>query len=106
MKTDIVTKEWLLKNGFEWREYSNNSYGEHSGEYVLYQYSGADKWVIYFRFKDEGYRDGCPASWDMQVMNSVNGEKKVSMYEESSIPIQCVKDAVKICRIKIRFKKV
>lgn len=101
----MVTREWLLKNGFEWREYSNNNHGEHSGEYVLTEYSIDKKFLILLQYKDEGYRTGDPATWFVLVSDSIN-DRRVEMRNALSVSIKDLKDAVRMCGIKLRFKKM
>lgn len=101
----MVTREWLLKNGFEWREYSNNDYGEHSGEYVLHRYDSDYKFLILLKYKDEGYRSGDPATWFVLISNS-SVDRRVELRNALNVPIKVLKDAVRLCGIKIRFKNV
>lgn len=104
MNNEFVSREWLLENGFEWTKYINNDYGEHSGEYVLSRRCGDNPFVILLKFKDVGYRSGNPATW-LLIVSTRKQDRRVELRDALKISIKELKDACKLCGIKVRFKK-
>lgn len=87
----MLTKEFLLKHGFKWREFEDNSRNNHSGEFELYKAPSYIVTVYWFE-GEEGNE------WNINIL-SIEHNREVKIRANENFPLTEFTDALKVCKI-------
>ena len=86
-----INRNILLDNGFKFREFDDNSKGNHSGDFELFKF---EKYRIYFTLSE-------PENiWYLDITNYEN-HKHFEFRNQKEISIEEINMALRLCNIDI-----